>query len=519
MSGGGSRYDLLTGRVDDGHPMWKYIGVDSDAIALLELLATDPCPPDVIGINYYVTSDRHLDHRLELYPDLQAGGNGIDAYVDVEAVRVPESRIAGHRAILQEAWNRYRIPVAFTEVHLACSREQQVQWLLAAWDGARAARTSGCDVRAVTAWALMGSFGWDKLLTERPFAYESGAFDTRSGSPRRTAVASVIEDLARRGRTTHVTAIAEPWWNTSVATTPVGSGIALPPSSLTRGALILGGTGTLGTAFQRICQSRGVPFRALSRSELDISDRAAVASAIEGIRPTMVINAAGYVRVNDAERDERGCNLANVRGPSVLARECALRRIPLVTFSSDLVFDGRKSSPYVESDYTGPLNVYGASKAAGEKEVLESHPSALVVRTSAFFGPWDEFNFATVALRRLLDGMPAIVPSDGIVSPTYIPDLVNASLDMVMDGEHGVWHLANEGEISWHEFARALARRAGLGEDFLSVAAAATPEDEANYPAYSALASERGAVMPTFENALDRYFNDVSNRISTTIPT
>src|SRR4051794_13949614 len=109
---------------------------------------------------------------------------------------------------------------------------------------------------------------------------------------------------------------------------------------------------------------------------------------------------------------------------------------------------GDRDAPYVERDAIGPLNVYGRSKAEADARVLEAMPSALVVRTSAFFGPWDEHNFVTIALRALAAGHHFVAAEDSVVAPTYVPDLVHASLDLLIDGERGIWHLANATAIS-----------------------------------------------------------------------
>ncbi len=122
------------------------------------------CPPAVIGLNYYVTSDRFLDDRLELYAWSGGGDTGDEPLVDVEAVRVRAEGIAGPGAMLRQAWARYGIPVAITEAHLGCEPEEQVRWLAEVWDAAEKARADGVDVRAVTVWALLGSYNWSPPL-------------------------------------------------------------------------------------------------------------------------------------------------------------------------------------------------------------------------------------------------------------------------------------------------------------------------------------------------------------------
>jgi dTDP-4-dehydrorhamnose reductase len=241
---------------------------------------------------------------------------------------------------------------------------------------------------------------------------------------------------------------------------------------------------------------------------MDIADPRTVARALDQRRPWAVINTAGYVRVDDAEADASRCLRENRDGPALLASACADRALPLLTFSSDLVFDGAKGTPYVESDAVSPRGVYGRSKAEAERAVLAEHPQALVVRTSAFFGPWDAHNFLTLGLETLARGEPWRAPCD-VVSPTYVPHLVDATLDLLIDGERGVWHLANRGAASWAELAREVGTRAGY--DPRRVVAEASSE-----PRSTVLASERGWIMPTLDEGLDRYFAERSRSIAST---
>jgi dTDP-4-dehydrorhamnose reductase len=277
-----------------------------------------------------------------------------------------------------------------------------------------------------------------------------------------------------------------------------------------RPVLIAGARGTLGAAFVRLCEARGIVVNAVTRADLDITSALAVRRTIEMRRPWAVINAAGFVRVDDAERERSDCYRINTLGVGILAAECARAGIPLLTFSSDLVFDGQKGAPYVESDRVNPVNTYGASKAAAELRAFELHASTLVVRTSAFFGPWDGSNFVTTALRTLADGLPFVAASDVIVSPTYVPDLVHASLDLLLDGESGVWHLANQGAVSWSELARDAACRAGLAREMVKEARADELGRAARQPSYTVLCSERCALLPTLEDAMDRYFSQAA---------
>ncbi|HJX26813.1 MAG TPA: SDR family oxidoreductase, partial [Thermoanaerobaculia bacterium] len=184
---------------------------------------------------------------------------------------------------------------------------------------------------------------------------------------------------------------------------------------------------------------------------------------------------------------------------------CARHEIPLVTFSSDLVFDGRKQAPYEEHDTPSPLGVYGRSKLEAEERVLDAHPGSLVVRTSAFFGPWDEHNFVTLTLRALAEGREVRAADDTIISPTYVPDLVHACLDLAIDGEHGLWHLANQGTTTWAELARKAAWLAGHAPDRITPVPSSELGWRAPRPPFSALGSARGLLMPSLDDALLRY--------------
>jgi dTDP-4-dehydrorhamnose reductase len=180
-----------------------------------------------------------------------------------------------------------------------------------------------------------------------------------------------------------------------------------------------------------------------------------------------------------------------------------------VTFSSDLVFDGLKNAHYVESDSCSPLNVYGRSKLKAEQRVLEEFSRALVIRTSAFFGPWDRYNFVYAVLDTLAKGRQFFAAGDITVSPTYVPDLVNAALDLLIDGEHGIWHVANSGAVTWAEFAQRVAVRAGYRTAKVQPRPGSALGFVAPRPPFTALWSERGSFMAPFEDSLERCFRDM----------
>jgi len=517
-------FDLLCGRLNRSSLIWNhlcYLGVDE---AELEWFLANPCPPDVLGINHYVTSERFLDERTERYPTSSHGGNGKHNYADVEAVRVCAEGTAGPRALIKETWERYGLPLAVTEVHIGCTREEQLRWLKEIWDGAVSLRHEGVDVRAVTAWSLLGAYDWNSLVTRAEGYYEPGVFDLRGPRPRPTAIARMIRDLATGREPDHPLLDTPGWWQRperlfypSVSCRPndlgkeqiLDFGKTQNKNLKSRRLLaIIGARGTLGKAFARLCDLRGIPYHLLTRQEMDITDPTSVDRVLTELNPWAVVNAAGYVRVDDAEREVDACLRVNAEGPAILAASCARQGVPLLTFSSDLVFDGACTTPYVESNAVAPLNVYGRSKVEAEVRVLKAHPSALVIRTSAFFGPWDEYNFVTIALRHLTAGQTFVAAEDSVVSPTYVPDLVHTTLDLLIDGESGLWHLANKSAIAWAELARLAASIAGV--DASRVEARPTRElgFTAPRPTYSVLGSERGMLLPSLDNAISRYFDE-----------
>ncbi len=515
-------FDLLFGRIDERHALWSYLRESGATAAEILWFAEHPTPPDIIGINYYITGERFIDHRWRRYPGYARASQAPDAHADVVAARTTARPIAGSGQLLLEAWDRYGAALAVTEAHLACTREEQLRWVMDIWRDALALRRAGVDMRAVTLWSLLGSFDWDSLLTESRGHYESGVFDLRASSPRPTALAHMARALASHGDYTHPVVGSPGWWHRPIrlehpttrvhqpAFRPSGASgrrpvLRRPASAAAAPILVTGAGGTLGHAFVRICDTRGLAVRALGRAELDIADAAAVERVVDEIRPWAIVNTAGWVRIDDAEREPQACWRVNADGPEVLAKVCAGRGLALLNFSTDQVFDGKSKRPYEEDAPTGALNVYGASKAAAEQRVAAWLPSALTIRTSAFFGPWDRHNFVFRILRELAAGGSPVVAEDETLSPTYVPDLVHAALDLLIDGEAGIWHLANAGAVSWADLARAAAVAAGLDASRLRPEASRGTPDRAARPAFSALASRRGWLMPSWEQALGRY--------------
>lgn len=504
-------FDILSGRVNENHSLWDYltyVGLTKEDFAFFE---ENPCPPDIIGVNHYVTSERYIDERIEKFPAHTIGGNGIDVYADVEAVRVGKNQ--GPEVLFKEVWERFHLPIAITEVHLHCTREEQLRWFNYIWEAVNKLKEGGADIRAVTAWALLGSFDWCSLLTKSAGIYEPGLFDVRSvAEPRPTALTKLVKSLAEGTDFNHPVMKEEGWWKRRCAIqyqleeqndqVPVCKKVHGNP------LIIIGKTGILGTAFTRICELRGINYKLLGRQEVDISDVADIERMVKHYNPWAIINTAGYTKIDEAEKEVENCFMINSVAPKFLSSVCRKFGVQFVTYSSDLVFDGKKNNPYLESDFVSPLNIYGQSKAMAEENVLKNDPGALIIRTSAFFGPWDNYNFVHHALKALTDEAEFAAPTDVIISPTYVPDLVNTTLDLLVDEANGIWNISNKGSISWAMLAYEVAKRSGYNTKHFK----AVTLDEMNFvasrPAYSVLTTEKGFELPGLDNALDRFFKE-----------
>ena len=507
-------WDLLCGRVDHDHALRAFLEASGITPAELDAFVADPCPPQLLGLNHYVTSDRFLDERIALYPARSHGTNGIEPYADLDAVRVLPAAYRGWE-VIDEVWQRYGRPIALTEVHMGCTREEQLRWFEEALHAAARARARGCEVRAITAWSLFGAYHWNTLLTRTDGHYEPGAFDVRSAAPRPTALAKRIcaYNAGGHGLASHLDVPG--WWqrpekalykSSAAGHTPALSRRRRPQP---RPLLLCGATGRLGRALAEACQHRSLRVRALSRSELDIASPAAVRATCEEFNPWAIVNAAGYARVDEAEHYGAQCVRENLYGPMALAAAAHARDVPFLTFSSDLVFGGYSTAPYLESSPTGPLNAYGRCKLAAESKTL-AYPTTLCVRTAALFGARGGGDFLSKALAALQGRKDFIALSDVIVSPTYLPDLAHASLDLLIDGCAGLVHLTNQGALSWAKFASCGAEALGVSTECL----VGKQQKELNLPArrplYSALGSERVGVMPTLEDALARYASSMA---------
>jgi dTDP-4-dehydrorhamnose reductase len=281
-----------------------------------------------------------------------------------------------------------------------------------------------------------------------------------------------------------------------------------------RKAVVFGAAGQLGTELVRELQSRGYSVAGWDRSQADITDAAAVETALAQQEAQVVFNCAAYNQVDVAEKEPQAAFSVNALAVRNLALACRQNDAVLVHFSTDYVFDGCARHPYAEDDSPHPLGAYAVSKLAGELYAQAYLDRPLVVRTSGVFGPGGlntaRGNFVELMLRVAGSGQPIRVVEDHVASPTFAPLLAARTVDLVERGQTGIYHVGGGAAISWFEFARMIFDAAGLEPLLL-----ATNEREyrtaARRPRYSALSNakmERMGLtpMPPLAEAVKMYF-------------
>lgn len=272
--------------------------------------------------------------------------------------------------------------------------------------------------------------------------------------------------------------------------------------------LVTGAAGQLGAAFSRRLGTRGDDLVALTRRELDLTDSAAVVAAVVAARPDAILNCAAYNAVDQAEDDASGALAVNAFAVHDLARAAAGVGATLVHYSTDFVFDGMATSPYLEDDPTNPRSVYGQSKLVGEWLALEA-PRSYVLRVESLFGGPATRSSIDRIIATLRSGEPTRVFIDRVVSPSYVEDVIDATLALLsLDAPGGVYHCVNSGSTTWHGLAEVIARLLGTQGALQAVRMDDVPM-RAPRPRYCALSNARlsalGVEMPGWQDALARH--------------
>lgn len=263
--------------------------------------------------------------------------------------------------------------------------------------------------------------------------------------------------------------------------------------------LITGAHGQLGQALQ--AQFSGHEVIAWDIQDLDICELEAVRKALSHIRPDVVLNAAAFTQVDQAETNQETAYRGNALGPRNLAIATNAMNIPLVHFSTDYVFDGRQIRPYHEFDRPNPLSVYGQSKLAGEEEVQKRNPRHFMIRTAWLYHVVGK-NFPQTIFR-LANQEQVRVVSDQFGSPTFAPHLARAVSRLIETESYGTYHLAGSGGTSWYDFTKSLYHARGIHTPVVPITTAEYPLP-APRPAFAVLTSlqDPSIVLPHWEDGV-----------------
>jgi len=278
--------------------------------------------------------------------------------------------------------------------------------------------------------------------------------------------------------------------------------------------LLIGKTGQLGSNLMKDASSFGFEIFGFKKKEMDVTNEIQVREKIEETKPDILINTAAYLDVYKCEANSLEAARINFLAVQNLAELCKDRKIVFVTYSTNYVFDGRKKTPYIESDHPYPLQIYGVSKLAGEYAALSIYPKGtFIIRTSGLYGGQkgspEKGNFVLNILRESRDKRTIKVSSEQIVSTTYAPSLSRSSLKLLKNqAEPGIYHLINEGYCSWYEFAKEIFTLMNVSMKIIPVNRGGK-SGNVKRPKFSALENTRakflGVVLPSWQNDLGLY--------------
>lgn len=472
-------WDLLCGMVVPGHALWNRL-VAYGFEGRLRTIAEDPCPPDVIGINHYLSSERLLDDCMNNHPyralaDRKPGDCAGTPLVDVDAIRHLRSGVIGLPALLRQTWDRYRLPIAVTECHNGTTREEQTRWFVEIWNAAKQLREDGVDLRAVTAWSLFGSYDWNRMVTRNAGHYETGVFDVRSGQPRPTLVASVLKDLADGKQPRHSFLSVPGWWHRE---SRFKDGFAAPvrdfqitthlqrtnqPSPL----LIVSDDGPLTHLAIRACEIRALYYAVVDKNEAE--------AALTSMSPWGLLDARDLENLCAPVHRVGGTAPWRpvIKAPT-LARTCSERGISCAVFTTAF-------SPARNGD--------------------DASATLLTAHTGPVYAPWNSSSRAVRLLDTLDLGKQVDADSAAVWNMVYGPDLLDAVLDLLLDGVRGAVSFVPSEHWTEFEFAQHLAlvadRPAELVQPTRNAAEHASPDS-----------TEVLSYLPPAETTMERFVRE-----------
>jgi len=254
----------------------------------------------------------------------------------------------------------------------------------------------------------------------------------------------------------------------------------------------------------------------MDQEEIDITRADECRKALAETQPQLVINAAGFTNVDGCETDREACFAVNAEAVKNIAEACRGKNITIVHFSTDYVFDGNGSRPYLEEDVGNPINVYGASKLAGENHLRTITDNYILIRTAWLYGAKGK-NFVQAILDRARTTGKLTVVDDQTGSPTCTRDLAAATELLVDKNARGIFHVTNRGSCTWYDFARRILKEAHLDSVELLPMKTGDLQRAAKRPAYSVLGSQKfvtatGKTMQPWQLAFQDYYKVLTSR-------
>lgn len=279
--------------------------------------------------------------------------------------------------------------------------------------------------------------------------------------------------------------------------------------------LLFGSNGQLGSDLQQVFRAAGDTVVPVTHAEADVCSEEQVSEVMAKAQPEVVLNTAAFHKVEECEKKPSLAFQVNGTAAMNLALACRRSGAVLVHFSTDYVFDGEKNAAYEETDLPSPLNVYGASKVAGEHLIACNTDRYFVLRTCGLYGMAGSSgkggNFVENMLKKALAGDAIRVVDDQVLTPTYTVDLAETTRNLILTGRFGLYHVSSEGQCSWYEFTRYIFEGAGLEANLSPVKSSAFPSP-VKRPANSVLSKAKlravGLSIPSWKDALPRYLQE-----------
>lgn len=277
--------------------------------------------------------------------------------------------------------------------------------------------------------------------------------------------------------------------------------------------LVTGVGGQLGYDVMKELKKRNYFAVGVDSAEMDVTSITAVEDTFSSVKPNVVIHCAAWTAVDAAESNKNECFLVNATGTENVVNACKKTGAKLIYISTDYVFNGNGTAPWKTDDAVNPLNVYGASKYAGEQAVL-SYEKSFVVRTAWVFGK-NGSNFVKTVLKLARSNKELNFVNDQIGTPTYTADLARLLVDMAETDKYGIYHATNEGGyISWYDFTKQILKDCSINDVVVNPVPSSQFKTAAKRPFNSRLDKSKLSVngfkpLPDWQDALKRYLNEI----------